>query len=104
MNNLKIDEHVKLELSTELGDHSVAKIEVKNDDSDSDAYIANTISINASANEESEVWISITGHTYARAGRSEPFTTNVDYLSHHFTKAEAQALLAVLIRELSKLD
>lgn len=102
MNDLKIDEKVSIELSTELGDHSRAKIEVKNDEGD--AYISNSISINASADEDQQVWISISGHTYARAGRGEAFTTNVDYLAHHFTKAEAQGLLAVLIRELSKLD
>lgn len=103
MNNLQIDEKVTLDLSTELGDHSVGKVEVRNED-DSDTHIANTLRINASASEDQQVWLSITGHTYARVGWAEPFTTSADYISHHFTKAEAQALLAVLIRELSKLD
>lgn len=103
METTKNAEHVVLDLATEIGDHSRAKIEVKNDD-DSDTYISNSISMNVSADSDEQVWISISGHTYARVGRAEPFTTSVDYISHHFTKAEAQALLALLVRELSKLD
>lgn len=103
MDTIKNAERVSIELSTELGDHSRAKVEVKNDDT-SDAYISNSVSVSVSADEDQQVWISISGHTYARVGHAEPFTTSVDYISHHFTKAEAQALLACLVRELSKLD
>jgi hypothetical protein len=104
MSTTKNVEHVVLELATEIGDHSVAKIESKNSDSNTDAYISNTVRMNVSADPESGVWISISGHTFARVGYEEPFTTSVDFMSHHFTKAEAQALLALLVRELSLLD
>ena len=95
-------EQVKIDLATEIRDHSVATIEVKNSDT-SDAYISNNVRISVSA-EDDQVWISIAGHTYARVGWEEPFTTSVDYLSHHFTKSEAKALLAVLANELAKLE
>lgn len=104
MNTTAVKEQVKIDLATELGDHSVAKISVKNDDHTSEAYISNTVTMNVSAGEDEQVWISISGHTYARVGWDEPFTTSVDYISHHFTKAEAKALLEILANELSKLD
>lgn len=102
MSTTQIEEQVKIDLATEIGDHSVATIEVKNSDT-SDAYISNNVRISVSA-EDDQVWISIAGHTYARVGWEEPFTTSVDYLSHHFTKSEAKALLAVLANELAKLE
>jgi hypothetical protein len=104
MTTTQVKEQVQIELATELGDHSVAKIEVKNNDANSDAYISNSIRMNVSAEPDSGVWIAISGHTYARAGWDEPFTTSVDYISHHFTEAEARALLEVLTNELRKLD
>jgi hypothetical protein len=104
MNTTAVKEQVKIDLATELGDHSVAKISVKSDDSNSDAYISNSISMNVSAEPDSGVWISITGHTYARVGWNEPISTSVDYISHHFTEAEARALLEILTNELRKLD
>lgn len=103
MSTTQVGEQVKIDLATELGDHSVATIEVKNSD-DSDSYISNSVRMNVSATEDSEVWISIGGHTYARVGWAEPFTTSVDYISHHFTKNEAKALLAILANELAKLE
>lgn len=102
MSTTQIEEQVKIDLATEIGDHSVATIEVKNSDT-SDAYISNSVRISVSA-EDDQVWISIAGHTYARVGWEEPFTTSVDYLSHHFTKNEAKALLAILANELAKLE
>ncbi len=102
MSTTQIEEQVKIDLATEIGDHSIATIEVKNSDT-SDAYISNSVRISVSA-EDDQVWISIAGHTYARVGWEEPFTTSVDYLSHHFTKSEAKALLAVLANELAKLE
>lgn len=103
MSTTQVGEQVKIDLATELGDHSVATIEVKNSD-DSDAYISNSVRMNVSADEDQQVWISISGHTYARVGWAEPFTTSVDYISHHFTKSEAKALLAILANELAKLE
>lgn len=98
----KIDEQVKVELSTELGDHSRAKISVKHDEGD--AYISNSIEMNVSADEDNQVWVSISGHTYAHLGNHEAITTHPNYISHHFTKNEAKALLAILANELAKLE
>jgi hypothetical protein len=84
-------------------DHSTAKIE--NGNSDYDAYVSNSISVNVSSDSrDRNVWISITGHTYTSVGNLEPFTTSVDYVSHHFTEAEARALLTLLSHEINKLD
>jgi hypothetical protein len=101
----KNEEKVSITLSdvSNYDDHSVAKISVG--DSSSDAYVSNSISLNVSSNEEHEVWINISGHTYTTVPNlDEPFTTHHDYLSHHFTEAEARALLALLVHELGKLD
>jgi hypothetical protein len=102
--NTATQEKVGITLSdvSDYDDHSTAKIEVGT--SEHEAYVSNTISMNVSSNEDHEVWISISGHTYAHVGNLEPFTTHIDYLSHHFTEAEARALLALLVHELGKLD
>lgn len=99
-----IEEKVSITLSdvSNYDDHSTAKIEVGN--SDFDAYVSNSISMNVKSNENHEVWINISGHTYTSVPNIEPFTTHLDYLSHHFTEAEARALLAVLVHELGKFD
>ncbi len=105
MTDTKVVEQVKIDLATKIGDHSHAKVSVKNDDT-SEAYISNTLEMNVSAEEE-QVWINIRQNTYASVGGAfggQTFTTHHDLVSHHFTKAEAQALLALLVRELSLLD
>jgi hypothetical protein len=100
-----IEEKVGITLSdvSDNDDHSTAKIEVGTHESE--GYVSNSISINVHADpSDSQVWISINGHTYARVGHSEAFSTSTDYLSHHFTEAEARALLALLTHELGKLS
>lgn len=106
MTDTKVVEQVKIDLATKIGDHSHAKVSVKNDDT-SEAYISNTLEMSVSADTDEQVWINIRQNTYASVGGAfagQTFTTHHDLISHHFTKAEAQALLACLVRELSLLD
>jgi hypothetical protein len=105
MTTTAVKEQVVLDLATELGEQSSAKISVKNEH-ESDAYVSNSIDIHTSADaDDNSVWVSITGHTYVSFNtRVEPITTYVDIISHRFTKAEAEALLACLTSELAKLD
>ncbi len=104
---LTVIEQVKIELATEMGDHSRAKVSVTNDDT-IDAYVSNTLEMNVSADDDdNQVWINIRQNTYASVGGAfagQTFTTHHDLVSHHFTKAEAQALLEILSNELSKFD
>ena len=100
-------EKVKMTLSETIDDSSVGKVSTGNtEDRDSDAYISNTVDFHVSADaDEKQVWVSITSHTFASAGiRRESFSTNADYVSRHFTEAEARVLLALLTHELAKLD
>lgn len=98
----QIEEQVRIELATEVGDHSRAKIAVKNNDEVEDAYISNSVEMNVSAdNEDNQVWVSISAHNYAHVGH-QTFSNRVDLISHHFTMAEAKALLEILSNELAK--
>jgi hypothetical protein len=104
MTTTAVKEQVVLDLATELGEQSSAKVSVRSND-ESDTYVSNSIDIYTSADaDDNNVWVSITGHTYVSISYGdEPITTHVDILSHRFTKAEAEALLACLTSELAKL-
>lgn len=97
-------EQVKLDLDPRLGEQSSAKVSVTNSP-DEEAYVSNSVDFYASADEDDNaVYISINSHTYVSLGLfGEPYTTHIDLISHRFTKAEAEALLAVLTNELGKL-
>jgi len=106
MNKEQVIEQVKIDLAERIGKHSHAQVSVKNDDT-SEAYISNAVEISVSADDDdAQVWVNIRQNTYASVGgfSGQTFTTHHDLISHHFTKAEAQALLACLVRELSFLD
>lgn len=104
MTTTGVKEQVELDLATEMGDHSVARISTISREHVADAYISNGVRMNVCADPEEGVWIAISGHTYAQIGQGKPLTTSVDYISHHFTEAEARALLEILTNELRKLD
>jgi hypothetical protein len=107
MNTTEVIEQVKIELATEMGDHSRAKVSVSNDDTN-EAYVSNSVEMNVSADaDDNLVWVNIRQNTYVSVGGAfsgQTFTTHHDLISHHFTKAEAKALLEILANELSKLD
>lgn len=105
MTTTVVKEQVTLDLATELGEQSTAKVSVKNND-ESDAYVSNSVDIYVSADaDDNEVWVSISSHTYVTLHYSqEPFTTHTDIVSHRFTEEQARALLATLQHEIAKLD
>lgn len=107
MNKTEIAEKVKVTLSdlSDTDDQSNAKVEEHH--SDENVWITNSLSLYVHADtEDRNVWISISGHTYASpTGIAAPsFTTNYDLIGHHFTEEQARALLAILSHEVSKLD
>lgn len=97
----------KTTLSESVDDHSRAEVSVKLD-TDS-GYVSNSLSISVhadpNADDRSEVWISMRVHDYTTLGKSwssPTITRGFDLISQHFSRAEAEALVAVLSHELEK--
>lgn len=94
-------EQVKFDL--EDSDCSTASISAEVGEA-GEGYAISTTEFFLSADaEERKVWVNIRTHTYARFGEQK-LTVGNDIASHRFTEVEARALLATLVRELSKLD
>lgn len=83
---------------------STASVSIETGDS-SDGWAKSSVEFFLSADaEERKVWVNVRTHTYIRIGNDSPISINNDITSHRFTEVEARALLATLVRELSKLD
>lgn len=96
-----------VKLSEELDDHSHAEVSVILDTEN--GRVSNSLSINTHAdpNAESglEFWISMRTHDYTTLGNSwsaPSISRGFDIISQHFSRAEAEALVAVLSHELEK--
>lgn len=100
--NTKNVEQVKLDLDVRSEEASTAKVAVEIGEA-GDGWAKSTTEIYVSADkDDQQVWINIRQHTYASIGEGD-LSTNSDIVSKHFTRAEAEALLAVLSHELGKL-
>lgn len=96
-------EKVVLDLDERIDEPSTAKVEVEAGEA-GNGWASTTLSIFGSAdNEEQEVWLNISRHTFASLGSGEPISVNGDIMAQRFTRAEAEALLEVLKHELGKL-
>lgn len=104
MGNITINaEQVSLDLDARIDEPSTAKIEVEIGQA-GNGWATTTLSIFGSAdNEDQNVWLNISRHTYASMEVGEPLSVNSDVMAHRFTRAEAEALLEVLKHELGKL-
>jgi hypothetical protein len=96
-------EKVVLDLDERVDEPSTAKIEVEAG-SAGEGWATTTLSIFGSADtEEQTLWLNVNRHTFASAISGQQFSVNDDVFSNRFTRAEAEALLAVLSHELGKL-
>jgi hypothetical protein len=97
----------KTTFSESVDDHSRAEVLVKL--STDSGYVSNSLSISVqadpNADEGSEVWLSMRVHDYAQLGEAWSAPTvsrGFDLVSQSFSRAEAEALYAVLAHELEK--
>ena len=96
---VKSNEVVKMDL--EDNDVSTAKVS-QHLDADN-AWVNNSIEFYVSGDvEEQEVYVSIQAHTYTSVDGFEAVSSFSNLMTHRFTRGEAEALLAVLQREVSK--
>jgi hypothetical protein len=94
-------------LSEELDEHSRAEVSMKlNSDN---GYLNNSFSVSAHADphaeDNAEVWLTLRVHDYTAIGNdwnSPRISRAFDLLSQHISRAEAEALVAVLSHELKK--
>ena len=106
MLNTKHEEKVELNLEKSIDEASTASIKITTDAPHSITDWATTstdIFVNAD-NDEQTVWINLRQHTYIQLGDTAPISVSNDIVSKHFSRAEAEALLAVLQHELGKLN
>jgi hypothetical protein len=96
-------EEVVLDLDERVDEPSTARVEAQIG-SVGEGWATTTLSIFGSSDaEEQTVWLNVNRHTFASAISGQQFSVNDDVFSNRFTRAEAEALLAVLSHELGKL-
>lgn len=92
-------EQVKLDLTD--SECSSAKVNVRLDVNET--WVSNSVEFYGSADlDDQEVYLNIRRHTYTSVDGHEAISTNTDLMTTRFTRAEAEALLAVLSREVGK--
>ena len=97
---VKSNEVVKVNLE----DNDVSTAKVSQQLNAEGAWVSNSIEFYVSGDvEEQEVYVNIQGHTYTHIdGFDEAVSSFTNLMTHRFTRGEAEALLAVLQREVSK--
>lgn len=96
-------EQVSLDLDVRSEEASTAKVSVEIGEA-GDGWAKSTTEMYVSADKDDQmVWVNIHQHTYASIGKAEAISTNNVLISKHLTRAEAEALVAVLSHELEKL-
>lgn len=87
----------------DLEDTEVSTAKVSQHLDADNAWISNSIEFYVSADvEDQEVYVNIQGHTYTSVDGHEAITSFSNLLTHRFSRTEAEALLAVLSREVGK--
>jgi hypothetical protein len=103
MNTATNAEQVKLDLSKQADDSSVARVRTEIGGDVGDSWVTREVSCFAHADtDEQTLWLNVSQHTYASVGTHEPITTNAELVAHRFTREQAEALLQVLQHELAK--
>ncbi len=98
----KNTEKVTLDLIHDLEEASTAKVETEiGEAGEGWATTTTDLYVNADSSDQM-VWVNIRQHTFASVGNAEPISVSNDIISKHLTRAEAEALLAVLEHEISK--
>lgn len=96
---VKSNEVVKMDLE----DNDVSTAKVSQQLNAEGVWVSNSIEFYVSGDvEEQEVYVNIQGHTYTSVDGFDAVHSFTNLMTHRFTRGEAEALLAVLQREVSK--
>lgn len=99
----------KVTLSESAEDFSRAEVSLRL--RTEEGFVANTLNISVHAEpngeDQREVWVSLRVHDYTQLGdlwSSPTVSRGFEILTHSFSRAEAEALVAVLSHELAKFE
>jgi hypothetical protein len=92
------------QVKVDLDDAEVSTAKVSRQLDADNVWVSNSIEFYVSGDvDDQEVYVNIQGHTYTSVDGHEAVSSFSNLFTHRFTRAEAEALLAVLSREVNKL-
>jgi hypothetical protein len=103
METIQNAEQVKFDLSEQADEGSTVRVRTEIGGA-GEPWATREVSVYTHADpEEGTLWVNISQHTYASVEMfGDTLSTNVDLISHRFTREQAEALLKVLQHEVAK--